>query len=373
MLTFLDSDKRLAPRRCISLDDSTTKLDKNGNIVSADVLTANKTRSSLRRIFFSMRSNVCLKINKTIMGMDRVRLDRPKQLPIDNGRCAVSEDEGAVEPSLRKSHGSVPSSVSSFSSTEKRNREVFIASRALCKKKKYFSDRAGNKNIFKKLIHPNYQERAQQYRRLFGKAVDETDQFLTSYSCAYQRDILCQGRIYISQQNVCFYANIFGWETNLVLPTSQIVAITKEKAALIFPNSIQVTFLKVMITIEMKGGVKHFFASFVNREKSLTVLHMVHEQVQQGEVITPEELWEIMNPDEDDKVVRLMLYYYYFFARNSENSTICYFLFSTFLINKNNSSGSPQKSRPDSEFPSIAEASSNSSLDQVGVLSILIY
>ena len=33
------------------------------------------------------------------------------------------------------------------------------------------------------------------------------------YSCALQKDILVQGRLYISPEFVCFYANIFRWET----------------------------------------------------------------------------------------------------------------------------------------------------------------
>ena len=33
------------------------------------------------------------------------------------------------------------------------------------------------------------------------------------YSCALQRDILVHGRLYVSQSWLCFYANIFGWET----------------------------------------------------------------------------------------------------------------------------------------------------------------
>ena len=33
------------------------------------------------------------------------------------------------------------------------------------------------------------------------------------YSCALQRDILVHGRLYITQNWLCFYANIFAWET----------------------------------------------------------------------------------------------------------------------------------------------------------------
>lgn len=35
----------------------------------------------------------------------------------------------------------------------------------------------------------------------------------TDYSCALQRDILLQGRLYLSENWICFYSNIFRWET----------------------------------------------------------------------------------------------------------------------------------------------------------------
>ena len=38
---------------------------------------------------------------------------------------------------------------------------------------------------------------------------------LSDFSCALSREILLQGRIYISQGWFCFYSNIFGWETQV--------------------------------------------------------------------------------------------------------------------------------------------------------------
>ena len=35
------------------------------------------------------------------------------------------------------------------------------------------------------------------------------------YGCALQREILIQGRFYISENHVCFHANIFGWVTDV--------------------------------------------------------------------------------------------------------------------------------------------------------------
>ena len=40
--------------------------------------------------------------------------------------------------------------------------------------------------------------------------------FSTEYSCALQRDILVQGRLYITKNYACFYANIFTWETTVI-------------------------------------------------------------------------------------------------------------------------------------------------------------
>jgi GRAM domain len=37
------------------------------------------------------------------------------------------------------------------------------------------------------------------------------------YGCALQKEILVQGRIYISEYHICFNANIFGWVTNVSL------------------------------------------------------------------------------------------------------------------------------------------------------------
>ncbi|VDO25550.1 unnamed protein product [Haemonchus placei] len=239
---------------------------------------------------------------------EEVNVRRPRHL--HGIRSRSDDEEQIVDKKMRKTISSdhlfhdrldspdyppesPPGSVSSNSSSEKKNENVTTPSRASVRKKKYFSERT-NKNIIKKLIHPSYHERAGQYRRLFGSKVGpEPDEFLASFSCAYQREILCQGRMYISQRHICFYANIFGWETNLVLPIADVAAITKEKAALIFPNSLQ---------IEMRDETKHFFASFVNREKSLTVLSKVLEKVQFGELMSPEELWEYMKGDDEEKI-----------------------------------------------------------------------
>lgn len=166
------------------------------------------------------------------------------------------------------------------------------STRAKSRMEKYFAEKP-DKNIFMKLIHPSYHERNLQFKKIFVDKglIDENDQFLASYSCAYQREILAQGRMFISQFNVCFYANIIGWETTLVIPMKEIKLIKKMKAAFIFPNSIQ---------FERDTNEKYFFASFINRDKSYQVLTTAHQKVmEEGKAMTREEVWDMVYNSEE--------------------------------------------------------------------------
>ena len=55
-----------------------------------------------------------------------------------------------------------------------------------------------------------------------------------------QKDILIHGRLYATVNYLCFYANIFRWETSVALKWKDVNGLTKEKTALVIPNAIQV-------------------------------------------------------------------------------------------------------------------------------------
>lgn len=65
--------------------------------------------------------------------------------------------------------------------------------------------------------------------------------YFSEYSCAIQKDILVHGRLYATVNYLCFYANIFRWETSVALKWKDVNGLTKEKTALVIPNAIQVT------------------------------------------------------------------------------------------------------------------------------------
>ena len=119
------------------------------------------------------------------------------------------------------------------------------------------------------------------FRHLPGDEV-----LLADYSCAIQREILVHGRMYITPVRICFHSNIFGWETVVEVCLSDIVAMTKEKTALVIPNAIQIR------TRESK----HLFASFMHRDQSFRLLFSVWQSALLGGGIPAEFLAATAGP-----------------------------------------------------------------------------
>ncbi|OLY83838.1 putative membrane protein [Smittium mucronatum] len=66
---------------------------------------------------------------------------------------------------------------------------------------------------------------------------------LEDYVCAFQKDILIQGRLYVTNNYIGFYSNIFGWVTNLCITFDEVVSIEKKNSAIIIPNAIRISTL----------------------------------------------------------------------------------------------------------------------------------
>ncbi|XP_027054510.1 GRAM domain-containing protein 2B isoform X1 [Pocillopora verrucosa] len=188
--------------------------------------------------------------------------------------------------------------------SEKLPSDVYESSNSLSQSQLLKSDRTPN--FIKSLLSTRtpYEE----FHRLF-KSVP-MDQFpINDFSCALSREILLQGRIYITQGWFCFYSNIFGWETQVTIDCTKIQSITREKTAYVVPNAI------LICTDEEK----HFFSSFLSRETVYKLLLQVWDEVkaknqkmdeadgenQQTEAGSPSEdkdVWEDEDEDEEQNI-----------------------------------------------------------------------
>ncbi|XP_044761554.1 protein Aster-B-like [Coccinella septempunctata] len=130
-------------------------------------------------------------------------------------------------------------------------------------------------------FYPTYKSRSEDFKRIF-KEVPDDERLLVDYSCAVQKEILVHGRLYVTQNYLCFYANIFGWETNIVLKWKNVTAITKEKTAIVIPNAILIS----------TNSDKYFFTSFVARDKVYLMLFRVWQNALMDRQMTNKEMWQ---------------------------------------------------------------------------------
>lgn len=94
-------------------------------------------------------------------------------------------------------------------------------------------------------------------------SLDLTDRLVDDFACALSREILLQGRIYLSESYICFNSNLLGWVTNLVIQLEEVVKIEKRSTAGLFPNA---------ISIETVDGTLHTFASFLSRDQTYELM-----------------------------------------------------------------------------------------------------
>ncbi|BEJ10935.1 hypothetical protein CspHIS471_0103570 [Cutaneotrichosporon sp. HIS471] len=95
-----------------------------------------------------------------------------------------------------------------------------------------------------------------------GRSTISSSALTTDYGCALAKDILVHGRLYVSENHICFHSNLFGWITDVVIPFGEVQTIEKKMTALVIPNAIGVTTNKD----------KYTFASLISRDSTYDVL-----------------------------------------------------------------------------------------------------
>lgn len=102
--------------------------------------------------------------------------------------------------------------------------------------------------------------RTQELVKMFDLPEDE--KLVEEFNCALHKKILLQGHLYIFQEHLCFYSNVFRHRTVRVIPFKSITVVRKAKTALVVPNAIEIT----------ANGKKEFFTSFISHEKAYRLI-----------------------------------------------------------------------------------------------------
>lgn len=147
--------------------------------------------------------------------------------------------------------------------------------------------------------------RQKKFHRHFTQvAADE--RVLNYYSCALVGDILLQGHLYITPNYFAFYSNVFGYVTKLLIPTTSVLKISKEKTAKIIPNAVAVA----------TEEERHVFCSLLSRDSTFKLMKQVWDAAMEprpsadvlplpdeAKLLPPDTLLvddSEVNPEEDD-------------------------------------------------------------------------
>ncbi|XP_027334828.1 protein VASCULAR ASSOCIATED DEATH 1, chloroplastic isoform X2 [Abrus precatorius] len=103
--------------------------------------------------------------------------------------------------------------------------------------------------------------KSEEYRQLFRLPPEEV--LIEDFNCALQENILIQGHMYLFVNFICFYSNIFGFETKRIIPFPEVTSVRRAKTAGLFPNAIEI----------LAGSRKHFFASFLSRDEAFKIIN----------------------------------------------------------------------------------------------------
>ncbi|XP_077478997.1 GRAM domain-containing protein 2B-like isoform X2 [Stigmatopora argus] len=103
-----------------------------------------------------------------------------------------------------------------------------------------------------------------QFHKLF-KEVSRDEVLTQSYTCALQRDILYQGKMFVSPNWICFHSKVFGRNTKIAIRAASVTFIRKTKTALLLPNA---------LVIE-SSREQHVFVSFLSRNTTYNFLRSI--------------------------------------------------------------------------------------------------
>ncbi|XP_018586883.2 GRAM domain-containing protein 2B-like isoform X2 [Scleropages formosus] len=100
------------------------------------------------------------------------------------------------------------------------------------------------------------------FHRLF-RDIPESEELTHSFTCALQKEVLYHGKLYVSENYLCFHSSVLLKETKVVVPVANVRAVKKQNTALVVPNA---------LSVRTADGEKYLFTSLRNRESCYKLL-----------------------------------------------------------------------------------------------------
>ncbi|XP_047445458.1 GRAM domain-containing protein 2B-like [Mugil cephalus] len=105
----------------------------------------------------------------------------------------------------------------------------------------------------------NFLKRNKSFHKLFAE-IPEGENLTHTFTCALQKEVLYHGKLFVSENHVCFHSSVLLKDTKVVFPVSSVKEVKKHHSAL------------SMLSIQTADGEKHSFVSLRNREMCYKLL-----------------------------------------------------------------------------------------------------
>ncbi|KAJ8278334.1 hypothetical protein GJAV_G00086500 [Gymnothorax javanicus] len=129
------------------------------------------------------------------------------------------------------------------------------------------------------------------FHKLFPD-IPEGEDLIHAYVCALQKEVPYHGRIYVSENFICFYSSVLLKDTKAVIPVSSVLVLKKQNTALLVPNA---------LSIRTAEGEKYLFVSLRNRESCFKLLQSVCHQLEDGSTTSSPVISSVENSFEQCK------------------------------------------------------------------------
>ncbi|XP_053559090.1 GRAM domain-containing protein 2B isoform X2 [Bombina bombina] len=124
----------------------------------------------------------------------------------------------------------------------------------------------------RKSITSNLPKHNVTFHKIF-RGIPEDEELKDSFTCALQKEVLYQGRLYISSNYIGFFCIMLRKEIKVLIPISSVTILKKANTALLVPNA---------LSVRTVDGDKYLFGSLRNRELCYQAVRAVCTHLQDG-------------------------------------------------------------------------------------------
>uniref|UniRef100_A0A8D0QN69 GRAM domain containing 2B n=1 Tax=Sus scrofa TaxID=9823 RepID=A0A8D0QN69_PIG len=208
-------------------------------------------------------------------GPSKVGTEAPHSAPDSPGSVFLSsEAENGVEEKKKVCRSPTALSPAPSSEAESpdqkriislRSKSSFDGASLASEKNDCKTESKNDAKIERKKSSSSSQDKANMHFHKLFLDVPTEEPLKQSFTCALQKEILYQGKLFVSDNWICFHSKVFGKDTKISIPAFSVTLIKKTKTALLVPNAL------IIATVTDR----YIFVSLLSRDSTYKLLKSV--------------------------------------------------------------------------------------------------